>query len=177
MATFLDLGILSYLTPLFTFLFILVISYAVLDKFKLLGEQFAPKAIASFSIAMIFILSTRMLNIINTATPWFVLMIVIAFFIIALLMFMGLEGSAISKTMKSGSIIWPIIILTVIIFLITIIGSFQDVQDPYDDDKGKTRTTEGLRAIVHPRLLGGLFLLIISVYAVMFISQGYIKPS
>ena len=91
MATLLDLSILNFLTPLFTFLFILVISYAVLDKFKLLGEHFAPKIIASFSIAMIFILSPRMINAVNIATPWFILMIILGFFIVAMLMFIQVQ--------------------------------------------------------------------------------------
>src|SRR3989344_1225115 len=111
MATLLDLGVLNYLTPLFTFLFILVISYAVLDKFKLLGDNFAPKAIASFSMAMIFILSTRMLKIVNLATPWFILMIIFGFFIVAMLMFMGVKQESIFKTVKSGSVVWPIIVV------------------------------------------------------------------
>ena len=56
MAT-LDISILEFLTPAFTFLFILVISYAILDKFKLLGDKVAPKLLAAFSVSMLFIFS------------------------------------------------------------------------------------------------------------------------
>lgn len=177
MATLLDLTILNYLTPLFTFLFILVISYAVLDKFKLLGDNFAPKAIAAFSIAMIFIFSTRMVKIVNMATPWFILMIIFGFFIVAMLMFIGVKEESIFKTVKSGSVVWPIIVIALIIFIIIIINAFQDVQSPYGEGDQQTRSTEGLRALVHPRLLGALFLLLMSVYAIMFISQGFVKSS
>ncbi|MBS3143293.1 hypothetical protein J4446_00225 [Candidatus Woesearchaeota archaeon] len=178
MATFLDLSILRFLTPLFTFLFILIISYAVLDKFKLLGDHFAPKAIASFSIAMIFIFSTRMLAIVNTATPWFILMILFGFFIAAMLMFLGVKESAIEKTVGGGTVVWVVLIVSLILFIIIIVQAFQDVESPYGDEQPeKTRTTESLSALVHPRLLGALFLLIVSTFAVMFISQGFIKPS
>ena len=177
MATLLDLGVLTYLTPLFTFLFILIISYAVLDKFKLLGNNFAPKAIASFSIAMIFIFSTRMMKVVNMATPWFILLIVLGLFIVGILMFIGIKEDAISKAVKSGNVVWPIIVVSLIIFIIVITTAFQDVQSPYEDDKDKTRTTEGLSALVHPRLLGALFLLVMTTYAIMFISQGFVKPS
>jgi len=177
MATLLDLGLLVYLTPLFTFLFILIISYAVLDKFRLLGDNFAPKAIAAFSIAMIFIFSTRMLKIVNMATPWFILLIILGFFIIAMLMFMGVKQESITKIVGSGSVVWPIIIVSLILFAIVITTAFQDVQSPYGEDDDKTRTTEGLTALVHPRLLGALFLLIMVTYAIMFISQGFVKPS
>jgi hypothetical protein len=177
MATLLDLGVLTYLTPLFTFLFILIVSYAVLDKFRLLGDNFAPKAIAAFSIAMIFIFSTRMMKIVNMATPWFILMIIFGLFLVGMLMFIGVKESSITKTVTSGSVVWPIIVVSLIIFIIVIVNAFQDVQSPYEEGDEKTRTTEGLRALVHPRLLGALFLLLMSVYAIMFISQGFVKPS
>jgi len=178
MATFLDLGVLNYLTPLFTFLFILVISYAVLDKFKLLGDNFAPKAIASFSMAMIFILSTRMLKIVNLATPWFILMIIFGFFIVAMLMFMGVKQESVAKAVSGGTVVWVVLIISIIMFVIVIIQAFQDVESPYGEDQNdRTRTTEGLNALVHPRLLGALFLLIMTTFAIMFISQGFVKSS
>lgn len=177
MATLLDLGVLTYLTPLFTFLFILIISYAVLDKFKLLGNNFAPKAIAAFSIAMIFILSTRMLKIVNMATPWFILLIILGFFIVAMLMFMGIKQESITKAVGSGTVVWTILIVSLLLFIIIIVQAFQDVQSPYEEGDERTRTTEGLRALVHPRLLGALFLLVITTFAIMFVSSGFVKPS
>jgi|SRR3989344_2569227 len=175
MATLLDLSLLNYLSPLFTFLFILIISYAVLDKFKLLGENFAPKMIAAFSIAMIFMLSSRMVKVINTATPWFILLIFFGFFLIAMLMFMGVKEDSISRTVGGGTVVYILLTISLIIFIITIIGAFQDVSSPYNDHDDKTRTNEGLKALVHPRLLGALFLLLMTTYAIMFISQGFIK--
>jgi len=177
MATLLDLSILNYLSPLFTFLFILVLSYAILDKFKLLGENLAPKMIASFSIAMIFMFSTRMVKVINTATPWFILLAFFGFFLIAILMFMGVKEESISKTVSGGGVVYALLIVSLLIFVIIIVGAFQDVSSPYKDQDDKSRTSEGLKALVHPRLLGALFLLLMTVYATMFISQGFIKGS
>ena len=175
MATLLDLSILNYLAPLFTFLFILIISYAVLDKFKLLGDNFAPKAIAAFSMAALFLFSARMVKVVITATPWFILMIFFGFFIIAMLMFMGVKEDAITKTVKSGTIVYPLVIVSLLIFIIIIVGAFQDVASPYQNEDDKSRTSEGLKALVHPRLLGALFLLVMTTYAIMFISQGFVK--
>lgn len=177
MATLFDLSVLNYLTPLFTFLFILIISYAILDKFKLLGKNFAPKAIAAFSIAMIFIFSPRMMQIVNMSTPWFILLIFFGFFIVAMLMFIGVKQESISKAVKGGTVVWTILIVSLILFVIIIVQAFQDVESPYDDDKDTTRTSEGLNALVHPRLLGALFLLVMTTFAIMFISQGFVKPS
>ncbi|MBS3134861.1 hypothetical protein J4406_00605 [Candidatus Woesearchaeota archaeon] len=177
MATLLDLGVFQYLAPLFTFLFILVLSYAVLDKFRLLGDHVAPKAIAAFSIAMIFMFSTRIVSVINMTTPWFILMIFFGFFIVAMLMFLGVKEEAVTKVVGSGTVVWAIIIISLIFLAIIITNAFQDVQSPYGEDDEKTRTAEGLRALVHPRLLGALFLLLMTTFAVMFISQGFAKSS
>src|SRR3989344_1258872 len=114
MATLLDLTLLNYLTPLATFLFILIICYAVLDKFKLLGDNVAPKFIAAFSIALIFMFSTRMVKVILTATPWFILLIFFGFFIIAMLMFMGVKESEIHETVKSGTVVYIMLVISLI---------------------------------------------------------------
>ena len=175
MATLLDLTLLNYLTPLAAFLFILIICYAVLDKFKLLGDNVAPKFIAAFSIALIFMFSTRMVKVILTATPWFILLIFFGFFLIAMLMFMGVKEDEIHETVKSGTVVYIMLVISLIIFIITIVGAFQDVSSPYEGEDGQTRTNEGLRALVHPRLLGALFLLVMTTYAIMFVSQGFVK--
>jgi len=68
--------------------------------------------------------------------------------------------------------------ISIIMFVIVIIQAFQDVESPYGEDQNdRTRTTEGLNALVHPRLLGALFLLIMTTFAIMFISQGFVKSS
>ena len=151
MATLLDLSILTYLTPLFTFLFILVLSYAVLDKFKLMGESPVLKGIASLSIAMIFILSGRMIKVVNLATPWFMLMIIFGFFLLAMLMFMGVKEDAIAKTAAGGAVVWAVFIVSIVLFVIVIVNAFQDVQSPYEKESEKTRTTEGMNALLNPR--------------------------
>src|SRR3989344_5308142 len=56
MATILeDLGFLEFFLHVFTFLFIFVLVYAVLDKFKLMGENKWLKLIAAFSVALLFL--------------------------------------------------------------------------------------------------------------------------
>ena len=58
MATILEsLGFIEFFLPVFSFLFIFVIVYAVLDKFKLMGESKAVKVIAALSIALLFLFS------------------------------------------------------------------------------------------------------------------------
>jgi len=173
MAT-LDISILEFLTPVFTFLFILVISYAMLDKFKLLGEKTAPKLLASFSIAMLFIFSKEALQVINIFTPWFLVLTIAGFLVIALLMFWGVKEESVSRAV-SKEVVWPIVIIGILFFVIVITIVFQDTQSPYDEEDEKTRTSEGFNAVFHPRLLGAIVLLVIALFAIRSVSEGVIK--
>ena len=47
MATVLDLGILEFFKPIFTFGLVFAIVYAILDKFKLLGDSKLAKLLIS----------------------------------------------------------------------------------------------------------------------------------
>ena len=172
MAT-LDISILKFLTPAFTFLFILVISYAILDKFKLLGDKTAPKLLAAFSVSMLFIFSTQALRVVNIITPLFLVLTIVGFLIIALLMFWGVKEESVIRAVSRDAV-WPIIIVGILFFVIVITIVFQDAQSPYDPADEKTRTSEGFNAIFHPRVLGAVLLLVIALFAISNISKGLV---
>ena len=187
MASFLDIGLLEYFLPAFTFLFIFVVSYAVLDKFKLLGDNKGLKLIASFSISILFLFSTDALKLVNFITPWFIVMVVIAMFLIALFMFMGLKEDSIVKAVGSGQVVWPIIIISIILLIVALVHVFGSYMSPYgtleeqpqetvystsDDGDAKSRESESMKTLVNPKILGALFLLIIATFAISYISKG-----
>ncbi len=186
MATILDIRLLGYFLPAFTFLFILVISYAVLDKFNLLGKNTWAKLIASFSIALLFLFSTDALRFVNFITPWFIVLVVVAMFLIALFMFMGVKEDTMIKAVGSGEVVWTVIIISIILLIIASVHVFGDVMSPYDsgdstetmekttgDGTGdKTRESESLKTLVNPKVLGALFLLIVATFAIAYVSKG-----
>ena len=55
MATLIDTSLLQFLLPLFSFLFVMAIVYAVMDKFSLVGDNKLIHWTVAFSIAFIFI--------------------------------------------------------------------------------------------------------------------------
>ncbi len=170
MATILEnLGFLEFFLPAFTFLFIFVLVYAVLDKFKLMGENKWLKLIASFSVALLFLFSKDTLRFVEFITPWFVVLVVLALFILSLFMFMGLKEGDVEKTVKDPVVYWTVLVI-IIILLIVAIGEVFTFVAP-DSATGQP-PTEGLRAITHPRTLGALFILVIAAFAVKFISTG-----
>ena len=168
MATILqDLGFLQFFLPIFTFLFILVIVYAVLDKFKLLGESKFVKIIAALSVALLFLFSGDTLKFVEFITPWFVLLIILALFIFSLFMFMGLKEGEVEKTVKDPVFFWTIIIIIIFLLIVAIGQVFKGVGPQPGEE---TPPTTGLKAVTHPRTLGALFLLVVAAFAVKFIS-------
>lgn len=186
MASFLDISLLEYFLPVFTFLFVFVVLYAVLDKFKLIGDNKGVKLLAAFSVSILFLFSSDALNLINFITPWFIVFVVIAMFLIALFMFIGVKEEALVKRVGSGEVIWPIIIISIILLIVALVHVFGEYQSPYktgsteetvkqtvsDGEQAKTREGESLKTIVNPKILGALFLLIVATFAISYISKG-----
>jgi len=186
MATVLDTGLIAYFLPAFTFLFIFVVAYAILDKFKLLGDNKGLKLVAAFSISMIFFFSTDALNLVNFITPWFIVLVIIAMFLISLFMFMGVKEDSVVKAVGSELVVWTVIIIAIILLIVALVHVFGTFLSPYDDvETGeidtttisdgtglKTRESESLNTLVNPKILGVLFLLIIAAFAVSTVSKG-----
>ncbi|MBI2632700.1 hypothetical protein HYW75_06870, partial [Candidatus Pacearchaeota archaeon] len=88
MATFLDLGLLEFFMPAFTFLFITLVVYAVSAKvFEKVSDR--VRWIAAISIGMIVMFSGGSVQLINVYTPWFVVMVIFLFLLFALFLFFG----------------------------------------------------------------------------------------
>ena len=172
MASILDtLSFVEFFLPVFGFLFILVIMYAVLDKFKLMGDNKWVKWIVAFSIALVFLFTKDALKFVNFITPWFVVLVVVSLFILSLFMFLGVKESELSSAMKTPTTYWTVLILILILLFSAIAVVFGDFFSPYKDQQGKDVATEGLKTFTHPRVLGALFLLVVSAFVVRFIAQ------
>ncbi len=164
-----DLGFLEFFLPAFTFLFIFVLVYAVLDKFKLMGENKWLKLIASFCVALLFLFSKDTLTFVQFITPWFVVLVVLALFILSLFMFMGLKEGDVEKVTKDPIVYWTVLVIIIILLIIAIGTVFKSVAP---DQQTGTPPSEGLAAVSNPKTLGALFLLVVAAFAAKFISTG-----
>ena len=172
MASILEtLSFVEFFLPLFGFLFILVLMYAILDKFKLMGDNKWVKWIASFSIALVFLFTQGALEFVNFITPWFVVLVVVSLFILSLFLFLGVKEGELSSAIKTPTVYWTIIILVLVLLFSAVAFVFGDFFSPYKDQPDKQVTTEGLKTFTHPRVLGALFLLVVSAFMVRFIAQ------
>jgi len=97
MATILDVGILSYFTPVFVFLLIFAIVFAILEKTRILGKNKGLNSLVAFVIAMLFILTPELIGVVKLSMPWFILLLVLIVFIVVLFLFVGVKAESITE--------------------------------------------------------------------------------
>ena len=176
MATLLDTGLLSFLTPLFIFLFIFVLIYAILNKTKLFGENMgALNLIAAVCIAAVSVFAGRVTGLIISIVPWFVFIAIILFLIFMIFMFFGVKEGDVWDMMFGKT--W-IFVLLLIIILIGLSQTFEKQITPYGQNATVSSSTgnvqgEVVKTITHPRLLAAIFLLVTSGLAIKLIIDKF----
>lgn len=173
--TQLDISLLSFFMPIFSFLLVFAIVYAVMDKFNVLGKGKVIKITVAFTISLVFMFSPRALQFVLELVPWFVVMLVLILIIFATLMFMGVSEGDLTAASKKGSVYWIILSFVIIGLLLTfgkVFGSIRGDDTPngeeHEDPNGGQNT---LQSIFSAKVLGALILLIIAVFAMQNITK------
>ena len=122
----LDISWISYFAPLWAFLIVFVILFALLYRTKLLGENAWLQLFISFLISTIFVSAAGVRDYVLTITPWFALLIVSLFFVLFIIGFVGKP----SEFMQKGVGIAFVLVL-IVIFLVSGFIVFSDVLGPY----------------------------------------------
>ncbi len=167
MATVLDAGLLSFLMPLFVFIFVFVVLYALLTKTNMFGEkQTALNFLASICIAAVAVFAGNLVKLFGVVVPWIVFLIVILVLIFGLYKMFGVEDKEIWPTIGGHTTVYIIIL---IIILVGLSLTFEAEVSPFPGEEAAGES--GLRnrvisTIVHPRLLGALFILIVAAFTV-----------
>lgn len=174
MATILDIGMLEYFTPVFVFLFVFALLYAILDKTGLLGESKAWKSLVSFTLAMMFVLTQDLMRLVSIMTPWFLVLVIAALFIMLFFMFVGVKNETISDVFGEKVVVWVILILLLLIFIYAMTQVYgSDIHNIYGEEDAQPK--EGLNQAIgqilfHPKMLGVIFILIVAAMAIRMIA-------
>ncbi len=155
-----DISGLMYFMPLFSFLFIFVIIYAILVKTKILGENNFANILVSFIIGIVFATTAGTREYVETITPWIVVLAVCLFFI---LLIIGMSQGKIEDIMKPG-FIWFFIILVLVIFLVAASNVFSSVMSPFWASLQKTISTQ-------EKLVGSVGILVIGILAAWLLTK------
>lgn len=154
MATFLDVGILEYFLPLFSFIFIWVILYSILQKTSLLGGKPVLDMVVSIVITLVSFLSGSTFEFINTIIPWFVMLSIATILVVFASSSFLREGIADIPPLKG-----IVLALSLIIILWSVTTIFGPIFNPYLP--GANPEWETLRTLFHPRIIGAIFILLV----------------
>ena len=168
MATVLDVGLLNFFLPVFTFLFITILCYAILRKVL---KDLDNKAVwvAAICLGLMALFSGKAIDLINFITPWYIVIFVFLLLTFMALMFWDVPQKDILQSLGGTT---TIVIVGILILVLGISQVFSPVFSPYETTSGaKTIAGEALKTVFHPRILGAVFILIIAAFAVQRISE------
>jgi hypothetical protein len=189
MATFIDFSIIQNFSSIFTFLLVFVIIYAMMETVKALGEgRKSLHAMIAVIIAFIVSMSSGVVAVIQSFTPWFTILILIIFFILFAVKMFGVSNDTITEGFaKNKSILTWIIILTVVILLFSLGSGFGQKTLEQGQSGGSTvsvatgnattPTNTGdfnqnlYNTLYHPKVLGLILIMIIVLISVIFLTD------
>ncbi len=166
----LNIGLMEGVIVVFAMLLLFVLAFGFLNKTKPLGDgKEGLYSLIAIAITLILIVNRPILNMILFMTPWFAVVLFIAFFVLFLVAVLGGEEAANFSNMKGA-----IVTIALIIFLFAFIGYLNDPEVLEEDEEESVRSSEfweSLSVILHPQVLGLIVMLLIAGFAVLLITK------
>ncbi|MEM4330674.1 MAG: hypothetical protein QW273_01545 [Candidatus Pacearchaeota archaeon] len=107
----------NYFLPIFSFLFVFIIIYAILQKSKILGDNSFISLFLSFIIASFFIVNAKVVEFVRFNATWFAVFLICIVFI---LIFLGFVGKEYLETLtKSKGFAYAFIFLLIAAFVVS----------------------------------------------------------
>ena len=121
-----DVSGLLYFMPIFSFIFVFVVVYALLSRYKVLGENNFVNALIGVVFATAFITASSVRTYIETITPWFVVLVLALFFILAVI---GFSQKKVEDVIGKN-FISALIVVVILIFFFAGIKVFSSILSP-----------------------------------------------
>ena len=121
MTNILDVSLLQYFSPIFVMIFVFALSYAFLEKTKVLGKESKNiNAIISFVIAIVFVFSSVMTQFLTGIIPGIFFVLVVIFFILAFVEFLGVKNDDLLSLLggKKNAAWWVIIPVGIVVVIV-----------------------------------------------------------
>tara|TARA_Y100000310_G_C20534860_1_gene740362 strand:+ start:507 stop:1016 length:510 start_codon:yes stop_codon:yes gene_type:complete len=158
----LDISGLYFFMPVFSFLFVFFIIYALLATSKVLGESKFVHILISFIVSVVFMSFSSAELYVRKVIPWFVILIVVVFLI---LMIAGFTKNL--EAFMKPWFAWVIIIVLGIIFLISAINVFNPVFHPdlvvTSSEAGPGVVQQFKDFLISSKVIGSIILLVVAV--------------
>ncbi len=186
----LDIGFLNYFSPVFTFLLIFVIVYAILQFTKFAGTNKILHSIISFLVAVVFLFSTSATAVVTFIAPWFTIMFIfIIFMLVAYKLFGATDEQIKTVISKSSTLQYFVLAIGIIIALFGLgtafgqhlLGFTQEVSEAEaaatgEGDVASSSYQQNLIAtLFNPKILGMILLLVIAAFTIRAMTPA-LKP-
>jgi len=163
----LDVSGLNFFMPVFAFLFVFVVIYAILLKSRVFGDIPFAYFLTSLVVSVIFMSFSSLELYVRTLVPWFVVLFIVVFLV---LMIAGFSTKSLDKIMTS-KFAWVVVTILVIIFLIAAIKVFNPIFHPdliISSGEG-TSMMDQLRGFFSSSKVAGSVLLLVIAAVVAFV--------
>lgn len=182
---FLDLGLIEYFSIIFPALLVFAIVYALLEKFKIIGDSKSIHAIIAIVLAFITILLRDVTKIINFIAPWFVLLFIFVLLILIVYKIMGASDADLSSFIKTHTLTqWIIVLIGIVIIVAGIASVYGQRLKPITDDEGNVidvssdTSTESDefeesvgKTLFHPKVVGLIFIFLVAAFSIGLLTQ------
>lgn len=111
------LSALGYFLPIFAFLLVFIVIYALLMKTKVLGDNSAVMLFISLILASFFVVESSLVEFVQFSSAWFALLIVLFLFIVVLMAFVP-GSNPLSVLTKGSWFAWVALGLVVGLFIV-----------------------------------------------------------
>ena len=134
-----SLSAIGYFVPIFAFLLVFIVVYALLMKTKILGESSAVMLFISFVLASFFIVQASLVDFIQFSSAWFGVIVIVVFFLMLVLAFLP-GDSPLGFLTKNDWFSWAMLIVILVLFVISAAYAFNyavnwgEVQDWFGSD-------------------------------------------
>tara|TARA_Y100000310_G_C20606260_1_gene775640 strand:+ start:807 stop:1340 length:534 start_codon:yes stop_codon:yes gene_type:complete len=176
MATLLDVGLLHFFNPLFAFLLVFVLAYAILIKTQPFGEEkVAVYAWISVLLALLTLAVPGLVDFVGLAAPYFTVMAIVFFLFVFLFLAMGVKGGTLSDYIVGDKVIlWGAFVAGVLLLIFIFSQVFGPAVAPDTDETvDQTELNKSIKDIIfHPTLMGVVFVLILMAFAVRLLTYA-----
>ncbi len=178
MASFLDITAIGYFSSIFTFLFVWVLVFAVLEKIKVFGTNKGIHAIVALSLAVLVLLSKTVTYVIANMAPWFVLFFVFILLVMMASMFLGASEKGVLSALgekETGAITWILVLGVVVVLGSLGMSFFSKPLTGTAEANATAANASGVGGIgasafwatfLHPKVLGLIFILMIATFTI-----------
>ena len=163
MATFLDITALSQFTNIFVFLFVLVLTYAVLTMFHAFGDNKIVYSLISLLLAIFIVMSKLAVTVIAGIAPFLGVTLLFVVFATVASKMMGHETEAF------GAMKW--IFLIVLIMGLLVYGGIKAKESITEQEKAGALSSS-MKLVFSPKFLGMILLFAIAVFTVGLMAGG-----